>query len=816
MRIPRPYSVQSRFLTGMAVITLMMGAIFAVLFYFHVREVLEHEVRDKAELVFFQADAVQNYVRSSLRPKMYEELPDKFVIQAMSSSYISRAVMGQVRQATGGHLYRRVAVNARNENFEANGIERELIEYFRMNEESHLWQGYREIDGQSHFVMARPVRYGQSCMYCHGDPADAPHELTDMYGSRGFGHEVDAVDGLDFVGLPVTGSVAKLKGTIVFYMMLFCGSALVFFGMTNLFFKRLVVNNLRDLTSAFRRNFSDEKGLALVREVESGDEIERMAEGMEKLGDHLFETRQKLQDYAVNLESMVEERTSELEQAIAERQGDVDLFVHLLVGLNRSQGRADLWRQALPVIVDRFGLAGATFYCTFASHRSYTWPEGAEAVPLPEDWVDILTDGQILLREGIAYIPVESAEESPDGILCLRTSPGGGFRERDHRVLRALGRQLGIAAENIAALDNILRHTGNLQSIFEGISDPLLLMDTNGMPLMVNEAARKLSRELSGGGRDDGDILPYLCGEDESFCSLSRVLDTRNYESTQVRTASDRYFNVTMYPVPGGEGGSRAVVSVREITNERKMIAQVTQSEKLATVGKLASGLAHEINNPLGVILCYAELLRDSLGEAGQHEDLDVIVKHTRQAQRVLRDLLDFARPKVATDRETDPVALASSMADLFRVQAEKKGARIVNRCEPLGRTVRVEPQILEQIFANLLLNALDAVDQGRGVIELASDYDETAGEVVLSMSDNGHGIADSDLDHIFEPFFSTKDVDKGSGLGLAVIYGFMRDLGGSIEAENRTAEGVSGAKFILRFPAGGTAGENAAENIQD
>lgn len=785
----------------MAVIALTMGILLAAGFYLHMRQVLESEVKDKANLIFYQVDAVQNYVRSHLRPRMYSELNDQFVIEAMSSSYISRKVMDSIRENTGDHVYRRVAINSRNKNFEATGDERQLISFFRDNPESSLWQGLRDVDGKEYFVMARPVRFVKSCMHCHGVVEDAPPELVSKYGNRGFGHEEDSIDGLDYVGLPLTAAVSNLRGTVIYYLLIFSGSALMFFGMTNLFFKRVIANNLRALTSAFRRNIPDDRGRELLREVEHGDEVDEMIEGMEKLGRHLYENRAKLQEYATNLESMVDERTGELSHETEERQADVQLFVRLLASLNRSQTRAELWKQALPLIVERFQLESATFFCTYVSHNSYSWPENTLRPSLHEDWIKLLTDNTLLLDGQTAWIPVEPSEGVPEGILHLRRKQGDHFRNGDRDMLRALGRQLGIAVENLNALDNVLRHNANLQSIFEGISDPLLLVDISGTPIMVNEAARALSMELSIGEREDGNILPYLRAIHGSDCTLNHAVQNGNFKSCEAQTEEGRTFTLNMYPVQTSSAATARIVTyIRETTAEKQMLEQVSRAEKMATVGKLASGLAHEINNPLGVILCYAELLRGGLKEADKIDDIEIIVRHTRQAQKVLKDLLNFARPKVSTDRATDIGEMACQVADVFRVQAEKKEAAIKSYCEKNLPRVYVEPQALEHIIANLLLNALDALQGPGGIIEVATSCTTDRKKVVLTISDNGTGINEEDLPRIFEPFYTTKGVQKGTGLGLAVVYGFMNDLGGFIEASSR--KDSAGTVFKLTFPA--------------
>ncbi|MCG8552829.1 MAG: DUF3365 domain-containing protein, partial [Desulfobacterales bacterium] len=263
MLFRKPYSLQKQFLSGLALASLVLGVIFAIGFYVHMRTVLEDEVEAKATLTFTQVDAVQNYVRKVLRPKMYEMIPGTFIIEAMSSSYISRSVMERFKGEE-GYLYRRVAINSRNPEFEANTLERGFIEYFRKHPSDTLWKGYKDIAGQRYYVMARPVTYAASCMRCHGDINDAPVEVVQQYGKRGFNKEMDSIGGVDLVGINVMASLGQLQKTIIGYFAFFVVGAIVFFSTTNVLFKVLVVDNIKRISSVFRKNLEETGGTDLL------------------------------------------------------------------------------------------------------------------------------------------------------------------------------------------------------------------------------------------------------------------------------------------------------------------------------------------------------------------------------------------------------------------------------------------------------------------------------------------------------------------------------------------------------------------------
>jgi len=808
MHFPKPQKIQTKFISGLMLASMFLGIAFTLGFYVHMRDVLEEEVRDKARLILTHVDAVQHYVRDVLRPTMYERLPAAFVIQAMSSSYISRQIMASVNAPHDGTIFRRVAIDARNPDYEANGYERELIQYFRANSKQALWQGYKVINNEKYYLMVRPVRFDENCMYCHGRAQDAPAELLHLYGERGFGKHPGDVAGVDFVGISVHGSVGRVEQTMLNYFAFFALAVLLVFFSANLLFKVLVVNNLKRLNTVFRRNVTDAEGSALLRKLEQGDEIEELVDGMEQMGEYLFEARGQLQNYAENLRLMVDERTDALSSEVEARRADVRLFVRLLEDMYRSRSRAELWRLSLPRICQRFAAERIAYVCTMGSQSSFVWPETAPLPDLPENFVEVLTGSACVAEDNRIFVPVESSTGNAEGLLTLQWSTGIEAARHDRDVLLALGRQLGIAAENLTAIDSLFRQMNILETIVEGISDPLVLMDGSCAVLTANQAARRLAAELTQGERTDGNILSLFVDLASEHCPMRETISRGVPDLREVSLAGGRTFALSLYPVGGRDGSTdQVVVYLRETTLEKRMRLQVLQSERLATVGKLTAGLAHEINNPLGVILCYAGLLRQAITNPQQITDLAIIERHTRQAQRVLQDLLNFARPKAAGSGIADACAVAATVTEVFSVQAVKKGVRMNLDCPATPLPVRMGVGELEQVLSNLVLNGLDAVTAQSGALRVR--VADAADNVTIEVEDNGPGVAPEDAPHIFDPFFSTKEIGAGTGLGLTVVYGMVIDVGGTIEVE-RSAE-LGGARFVVSLPRALDAAPSAA-----
>jgi signal transduction histidine kinase len=224
------------------------------------------------------------------------------------------------------------------------------------------------------------------------------------------------------------------------------------------------------------------------------------------------------------------------------------------------------------------------------------------------------------------------------------------------------------------------------------------------------------------------------------------------------------------------------------------------RSEKLATVGRLAAGVAHEVGNPLGAIGGYAALAHTRLTSAGGDPEvvdwLDRIAAETRRIDRIVRELLDFARPTRPT---LAPVALDAALDAALRLARPQPRFREVEveRAMPAGLPpVMADEGRLCQLFLNLFLNAGDAMG-GRGTLRLEART--RAGTVEVDVADRGAGIPEADLSRVFDPFFTTKPPGEGTGLGLSICHAIVESFGGEISAGSR--EG-GGAVFTVRLPA--------------
>ncbi|WP_022660381.1 c-type heme family protein [Paucidesulfovibrio longus] len=786
-----PHSLQSKFFFGLVLLMTALVAFFALSLHLHLGRLMEGEAREKASLILSNVEAMQRYVRNTLRPTMYETLPgDQFVLEAMSTSYVTRAVMSDPDLAHESFVYRRVAEGARNPDFEANGMERGFIERFRADPKLKHLELFAEVNGERNFITVYVQRYEPSCMHCHGDPAEAPRELIARYGAeRGFGRKVGELAGIDLVRLKVQRDVGGIRDATFSFALLFASGILVLFLVIQGFFHRLVVHSLRQVTGVMQRLFPDEASKQPEQTEQAlprNDEIEGILHGFETFAEHLRQARVDLKEYAATLEDKVVERTVDLTRLADDRRADVALFVSLLNSLNESQNKQELLRSGLELIARRFGAARACYICILAASDFVSWPDSAAKPDLPPDWHDLVTSGELRMSALAWHIPVQTSGTSR-GLLCLYWDKAQESSDRLADLARAIGQQLGIAMENLEALDGLLSQNAMLSSIFESIADPLLLLDTGDSVLLANTTARDLVATLNGQGF--GFLLKKVrAATADTGCGEFELPDGRIFAAHLYRLKEP--------------GGGRHVASLREITTERRLEGQMLRNERIVAVGQLATGLAHEINNPLGVILCYAELLAASQRDGQAQSDLAVIIRHTEQAQRVVRDLLDFSRPRPASPGPSDLTGVAAATVDLMQPKARSCKARLFLEAAPDIAPVRAGADALEHILTNLVMNALDAVHgleekEGRAG-EVCVGVDADSRFACISVTDNGPGILPEHLNRVFDPFFTTKEVGKGTGLGLAVIYGLTRDLGGDIEVKNRPG---GGAVFRVHLP---------------
>ena len=240
------------------------------------------------------------------------------------------------------------------------------------------------------------------------------------------------------------------------------------------------------------------------------------------------------------------------------------------------------------------------------------------------------------------------------------------------------------------------------------------------------------------------------------------------------------------------------IISVRDVTTEKRLEQQVIQSERLAAMGQMIGGFAHELNNPLTSILGMTELLQDSETSESSRKQLVSLHQQARRAAEIVQNLQYFARPP-APGRS--PVNLSELIQRTLHLQAyplRKSNITVDFLQDPTLPAVMADPNQLMQVFLNLILNADQAIRESREKGTIRIRLGRNPDSVWVMFQDDGPGIAQEVLPHIFDPFFTTKRPGRGTGLGLSICKTLLREHNGNIEAA--TAQG-GGAVFTITLP---------------
>ena len=255
----------------------------------------------------------------------------------------------------------------------------------------------------------------------------------------------------------------------------------------------------------------------------------------------------------------------------------------------------------------------------------------------------------------------------------------------------------------------------------------------------------------------------------------------------------------------------------------RKAQAEAVRGEKLASVGLLAAGIAHELNNPLTGVLTFTSLLRKKLPDgSADAEDLDLVIRETKRCAAIIRRLLDFAREKAPEKKFADLNRLVQDTAHIVRQSAQLQDIELRLDLDPALPPVWVDANMIEQVVMNMLVNAQHAIAQkGRITIRTQRAPEPRSPEagapavpmVEISIADTGCGIAEKDLPRIFDPFFTSKPVGAGTGLGLSVSHGIVRSHGGLIEVDSRLGEGTTFRVYLPLQPADAVPADATREN---
>ena len=386
------------------------------------------------------------------------------------------------------------------------------------------------------------------------------------------------------------------------------------------------------------------------------------------------------------------------------------------------------------------------------------------------------------------------------GVVAAAGRPSGAFSTEDLWVLSTAATHAAVVLANSRLFELVERGKAEWEAAFDALAEGLAVVDRAGNVARANQAlGRILDTDVAAlVGRPFGALVAEA---PEAVADLVTGRGGVRPPPLVIRSPGrGRMLRLTAARVGDTIGGSAMVVLVEDVTDQRALESQLIQSEKMAAVGQLVSGVAHELNNPLTSIAGLSELLLEQAKVAPEARDhLRVIQAQAERAGRIVQNLLTFARKGTAERAPTDLNDVAARTALLIAYELRLRGIALEERLAPGQLFVLADRYELQQVVLNLLTNAVQAVaatgaEHGRMALE-TSAHD---GRVVLRVTDSGAGVAPEHVPLLFTPFFTTKEPGQGTGLGLSISYGIVEAHGGRLEYA--PAPG-GGAAFSITLP---------------
>jgi len=420
--------------------------------------------------------------------------------------------------------------------------------------------------------------------------------------------------------------------------------------------------------------------------------------------------------------------------------------------------------------------------------------------------------------------------EQKIGTLSVGSTMPQAYDREDVRLLQVVGGQVSTAIQNAQLFEEVesgrqfvLQSRNTLQALFDAILEGIYIVDRDNRVLAINQTQAK----WIGVSLDELIGQPARQAFPASQCAISLIRKT--FRTGEPSSSAERQrdpqggwteWEIQTYPVFASgktiedsksdrayrDNVDRVVVVVRDITEQRWLETSLARSEKLASIGRLAAGIAHEINNPMTVISANAQILREEIASTHPYYgSVELIDRASERASRIVRNLLDFSRAEDFEFVQTDLNLSLQEAVSLVEPQVRRSGTEISLELDDQLPRVWASPDHLHVVWLNLLLNARDAIQEvdRPGQIRLISRL--RGDHAVVQVADNGIGIPSDEINRIYDPFFTTKPPGKGTGLGLFTCYRTIHRHGGEISVDSQVGEGTS---FLVVLPISSISGQ--------
>jgi len=402
----------------------------------------------------------------------------------------------------------------------------------------------------------------------------------------------------------------------------------------------------------------------------------------------------------------------------------------------------------------------------------------------------------------------------PVGVLAAYNKRDGEFSDVDVDLFSSLASSVSEAIENAWLFQRVrMRHQellegrNTLQALIDGIPNPIYTISDEWKLVAVNKSKADQLGETPEAlsGRICFRVF-YGRQQPCEHCAVALTLANKTEQHWPVSWLGEdhlpREWAVSAYPIPGKQiSSARAVVVWQDRTEERRLESSLMQAGKLAAIGQLAAGVAHEINNPLTAINANAQMLKMIMPvEDENYESVDLIVRAGERAAKVVRGLLDFARQEQYAFNAGDLNESVREALDLVNYQLQSAKIAVVRDLDANMPPIVASWEHLKSVWLNLLLNARDALlhNNSDRQLELSTRWNRESQTVQVVLHDNGKGMTEAETLHIFEPFYTTKGPGQGTGLGLATCHRIVEQHSGEITVASKVNEGTT---FLITLP---------------
>jgi len=415
----------------------------------------------------------------------------------------------------------------------------------------------------------------------------------------------------------------------------------------------------------------------------------------------------------------------------------------------------------------------------------------------------------------MVYIPISSKEKRTFGVIRIGSHKPKRFSQDQKDVLELIGNRIGVAIENAMLTEQVVKSEEKYRTLFNSDPHPIFILDSKTFKILDTN---KRAQDTYGYSRKELLGIPFLELGEETDEELAEGLRNLAEDHSMLFTKKRHYregrrpFYVNVNISSAKYGESQVVIaSTTDISESVEKETQLIQASKMTTLGQMAAGIAHEINQPLNVIQVCADFFNKMIarGQAISDQDLgsmaNDISNNVQRAAAIIQHMREFARQSNVVRAKVD---INDPIRDVFKVLGHQMRVHQIE--VDLDLSLKIPPIMadhnrLEQVFINLVTNAVDAMDdkcrrpecrQAEKKLTIKSFVED--GYVSVIVSDTGNGMSAEVMRKIFEPFFTTKDVGKGTGLGVSISYGIVKDFDGTIEIESKVGEGTT---FKLKFP---------------